>query len=47
MMANEASRFLNFDFRSHKGYLTKKHIQEIKESKITYLHRESFLSNYL
>ncbi|MBT5346561.1 ribonuclease HII [bacterium] len=47
MMINEANRFLNFDFKSHKGYLTKKHIQEIKESEITYLHRESFLSNYL
>jgi len=47
LMESESERFTSFDFRSHKGYLTKKHIQEIKESPITYLHRSSFLSNYL
>lgn len=47
LMENQTQRFSNFDFKSHKGYLTKKHISEIKESEVTYLHRKSFLSNYL
>lgn len=47
LMIAESKRFVDFDFSAHKGYLTKKHIQEISEAKLTYLHRKSFLTNYI
>lgn len=37
-----ASQFADFDFLSHKGYGTKKHIEEIKNFGFTSIHRQSF-----
>ena len=35
-------QFLQYDFASHKGYLTKKHMQELKQYGRCDLHRKSF-----
>ena len=37
-----ASQFGDFDFLSHKGYGTKKHIEEIRHFGYTSIHRKSF-----
>ena len=37
-----AKDFPEFSFSSHQGYLTKKHLQEIKEHGLTSIHRKSY-----
>jgi len=46
-MSSCSKYFNSFSFESHKGYLTKNHISEIAENGATYIHRKSFLTNYL
>ena len=41
-MDDVAPQFSDFDFASHKGYGTKKHIEEIEKFGYTEIHRKSF-----
>ena len=47
LMKRESVRFPEFEFESHKGYLSRRHISLIKANDISYIHRKSFLRNYL
>lgn len=46
-MDNIDKLYPQYDWKSNKGYLTKKHIEAIKEYGITKYHRPSFLKNIL
>jgi ribonuclease HII len=41
MMQQEAKNYPEYDFKSHKGYITKKHIQEIQKHGYSDFHRKS------
>jgi len=43
----EAKHYAQFDFASHKGYGTAKHIEEIRRYGLTPLHRRSFCAKIL
>jgi ribonuclease HII len=43
----DAKEYAQYDFASHKGYGTAKHIEEIKRHGLTPLHRKSFCTKIL
>lgn len=40
-------KYPNYNFKKHKGYLTKEHIEAIKKYGITEIHRKSFLKKII
>ena len=47
LMKEYAKEFPNFSFASHKGYGTKKHIEELKTFGPTEIHRKTFIKNFI
>lgn len=44
-MKNYDHKFPGYDFSSHKGYGTKRHMESIKKKNLSPIHRKSFLKN--
>ena len=46
-MIDIAQKYPQYKWEQNKGYLTKAHLEAIKEYGITKWHRKSFLKNYI
>lgn len=47
LMVEYAKDYPNFDFAKHKGYGTKKHIEELKTFGPTEIHRKTFITHFV
>jgi ribonuclease HII len=41
-MISIADKYPNYSFKKHKGYITKQHIEEIREFGYSDIHRKSY-----
>lgn len=47
MMVEMSKHYDKWDIQKHKGYLTQRHIQLIKENGLSDLHRKTFCTNFI